>query len=47
LRIDALLFLGAGLDVVANLLADLQLGQALALQFDRQLESSGDVDRLQ
>ena len=34
----ALLLLGARLDVVADALADLQLGQPLALQLDRQLE---------
>ena len=43
----ALLLLGAGLDVLADLRADLQLGQALALQLDRQLQAGGDVDRLQ
>ena len=43
----ALLCLGAGLDVVANPLADLELGQAVALQRDRQLEPLGDVDRLE
>ena len=46
-EVVALLFLGAGLDVVADLAPHLQLGQALALQLDRQLEAGGDVDRLQ
>ena len=43
----ALLLLGAGLDVVADLRAHLQLGQPLALQLDRDLQPLGDVDRLQ
>jgi hypothetical protein len=46
-EVVALLFLGAGLDVVADPAPHLQLGQPLALQLDRQLEAGGDVDRLQ
>src|SRR5207302_11299995 len=38
----ALLAVCAGLDVFSNPLADLKLGQALALQAQRQLESLGD-----
>ena len=37
----ALLLLGAGLDVVADPLADLKLGEPLALQLERQLEPLG------
>ena len=40
----ALLLLGAGLDVVADALADLQLGEPLALERERELEPLGDVD---
>ena len=43
----ALLLLGAGLDVVADPAADLELGQPLALQLDRDAEAGGDVDRLE
>ena len=43
----ALLLLGAGLDVVADLAPDLKLGQALALQLDGELEPAGDVERLE
>ncbi len=43
----SLLFLGAGLDVLADLGAHLRLGQPLALQLDREVEAGGDVDRLQ
>ena len=43
----ALLLLGALLDVLADALAHLQLGQALALELDRQLEALGDVERPQ
>ena len=43
----ALLRLGAGLDVVADPAADLQLGEPLALQLERQLEPLGDVERLE
>ena len=43
----ALLGLGAVLDVVADAGADLKLGEALALQLDRELEALGDVDRLE
>ena len=43
----ALLLGGAGLDVLADALADLQLGQALALELQRQLEALGDVERLE
>ncbi len=40
----ALLLLGAGLDVVADLAAHLQLGQPLALQLDRDLQPLADVE---
>ena len=43
----ALLALGALLDVLADALAHLQLGQALALELDGQLEALGDVERPQ
>ena len=43
----ALLLLGAGLDVLADAAAHLQLGEALALQAQRQLEALDDVDRLE
>ena len=43
----ALLLLGTGLDVLADALADLQLGEPLALELQRQLEPLGDVERLQ
>ena len=43
----ALLLLGALLDVLADALADLQLGEALALQPDGQLEALGHVERAQ
>ena len=43
----ALLLVGAVLDVVADALAHLQLGQALALERQRQLEALGDVERLE
>ena len=43
----ALLLLGAGLDVVADALTDLQLGKPLALEGQRQLQPLGDVERLQ
>ena len=43
----ALLLVGAGLDVVADLRADLQLGQALALVAERELEALGHVGRLE
>ena len=43
----ALLLLGALLDVLADALADLQLGQALALEPDGQLEALGHVERAQ
>ena len=43
----ALLLLGAGLDVLADALAHLQLGQALALELERELEALGDVERLE
>ncbi len=43
----ALLLLGALLDVLADALAHLQLGEALALELDGQLEALGDVDRAQ
>ena len=43
----ALLLLRAGLDVLADALAHLQLGQPLALEAERQLEALDDVDRLE
>ncbi len=43
----ALLLLRAGLDVLADLLAQLQLGQPVALQPDGQLQALGDVERLE
>ena len=43
----ALLLLGALLDVLADALAHLQLGEALALQLDRQLQALGHVERAQ
>ena len=43
----ALLGVGALLDVVADALADLELGQPRALQLERQLEPLGDVDGLE
>ena len=43
----ALLLLGAGLDVVADAVAHLQLGQPLALELDGEREALGDVDGLQ
>ena len=43
----ALLLLGARLDVVADALAHLQLGQPLALEAQGQLEPLDDVDRLE
>ena len=39
--------LGAGLDVLADAAADLQLGQAVALDADRELQALGDVDGLE
>ena len=39
--------LGAGLDVVADLAANLELGQPLALHLDRELEPGLDVEGLQ
>src|SRR4029079_17595258 len=46
-QVLALLLLGAGLDVLADALADLKLGQAAALQLERQREPVDDVDGLQ
>jgi hypothetical protein len=46
-EVVALLLLGARLDVVADALADLELGQPLALQPERKLEPLGDVQGLQ
>ena len=43
----ALLALGAGLDVVADPLADLQLGEPLALEAERELQALSHVERLQ
>ena len=43
----ALLLVGARLDVVADLAAQLQLGEPLALDLDRELDALGDVERLQ
>ena len=46
-EVVALLFLGALLHVLADAPAHLQLGQALALQLQRQLQAVGDVERAQ
>ena len=43
----ALLLVGAGLHVVADAPAHLQLGEPLALELQRELEALGDVERLQ
>ncbi len=43
----ALLLLRTVLHVLADALADLQLGQGLALQLDGELQTVGDVDRAQ
>ena len=43
----ALLLVGAGLDVLADAPADLQLGQAVALDADRERQALGDVDGLE
>ena len=43
----ALLLGGAGLDVLADAAADLELGQALALELEREVEALGDVERLE
>ena len=43
----ALLLVGAGLHVVADAAADLQLGQAVALDADRERQALGDVDGLE
>ena len=43
----ALLLLGAGLDVVADAAAHLQLGEPLALERERELEPLDDVDLLE
>ena len=43
----ALLLVSAGLDVVADATADLQLGQAVALDADRERQALGDVDGLE
>src|SRR5204862_6398551 len=43
----ALLLLGAALDVFANALSHLKLGQALALEAERQLAPLGPVERLE
>ena len=43
----ALLLLGAGLDVVADAVAHLQLGEPLALELEGEREALGDVDGLQ
>src|SRR6185436_939005 len=42
-----LLLLGAGLGVLADALADLELRQALALEAERELEALDDVEGLQ
>ncbi len=44
-EVVALLLIGALLHILADALSDLQLGQALALQLDRQLQPVGDVER--
>ena len=46
-KILALLLLGARIDVLADALAELQLGEAIALQLERQLQPLDDVQRLQ
>ncbi len=46
-EVVALLLLGAGLDVLADPAAHLQLGQPLALEVDRELQAGADVDLLQ
>jgi hypothetical protein len=46
-EVVALLLLGAGLDVVADAAAHLQLGQPVALQAESQLQSLDHVDGLQ
>src|SRR5262249_9292390 len=43
----ALLLLGAGLDVVADPLADLEFGEPLALELNGELEPAGDIDGLE
>src|SRR5581483_3393786 len=43
----ALLLLGAGFGVLADLLPHLQLGEALALEAERALEPLHDVERLE
>ncbi len=43
----ALLLLGAGLDVVADATADLQLGEPLALELQRERQALGHVERLE
>ena len=46
-EVVALLLLGAGLDVLADPLADLELGQPLTLELQRQLEPLGHVQGLE
>src|SRR5207247_537870 len=46
-EVVALLLLRAGLDVLADALAHLELGQSLALEAEREREPLDDVDRLQ
>ena len=46
-QILALLLLGAGLDVLADALSDLELGQAAALELERQAQPLDDVDGLE
>ncbi len=46
-EVIALLLLRAGLDVLADAAAHLQLGEPLALQLDRQLQPGGDIQGLQ
>ena len=46
-EVVALLLLGAGLDVLADALAHLQLGQPLALELQRQRQALDDVERLE
>ena len=45
-EVVALLLLGAGLDVLADALAHLELGQPVALELQRQRQALDDVERL-
>src|SRR5262249_18944123 len=46
-EVVALLLLGTGFDVLADALADLELGQTIALEAERQAEALDHVERLQ